>query len=304
MMNLMSGLSGSSRRQDDKSLVRALEEKKQRRQDRLRRSIQEAARARTVTAEAVIAYAELLLADDHGRPITPAPHHQLWVRLLCDEHIKKLLIIAPPGSAKTTWAISAYIGCRIGIFPEQSVVIGSASGAIAEKRSLSLRTMTETAEWQATFPGVARAGGMKWDPVEWSLAPNGKPRAGRLHPTVAASGTGGPVIGSRADVVVADDLLDFENSRTARQRGLVEQWLHNSLLSRLKSRTGRAVVIGTAWHHDDIYAKARKEGGWVVCHVPLLSDGERVYATISYPDNWPYERLGEPIADAQAIATQ
>ena len=129
-----------------------------------------------------------------------------------------------------------------------------------------------------------------------------RPFSGRLHPTVAAYGTGGAITGSRADLVLADDLLDFENSRTAHQRDLVEQWLHNSLLSRRKSRTGRAIVIGTAWHSNDIYAKARREGGWVVCHTPLLSQGAEMYANLSYPDNWPHEMLGEPIAGASVIA--
>jgi hypothetical protein len=246
----------------------------------------------------VAAYAEAHLVDDDGRPIRPAAHHRLWLQLLCDERIKKLLIIAPPESAKTTWTISAYLGCRVGFFPQQNIIIGSVSGTVAEKRSMSLRTMVEHQAWRATFPGVLRAKGMKWDPLEWSVAPDGQPTAGRLHPTVAAYGTGGAITGSRADLVLADDLLDFENSRTAHQRMLVEQWLHNSLLTRRKSRTGRAIVIGTAWHSADIYAKARKEGGWVVCHTPLLSESGEVYATLSYPDDWPHPPLGERVAQA------
>lgn len=260
--------------------------------------IQEAARRKLLTPNVVAAYAELHLVDDAGQPIKPAPHHWLWLALLCDERIKKLLIIAPPESAKTTWAVSAYLGCKIGFYPERSVIIGSASGPVAAKRSLSLRTMTESDYWRETFPTAQRAQGMKWDAMEWSLAPNGEPLSGRLHPTVAAYGTGGAITGSRADEVLADDLLDFENSRTQHQRDLVEQWLHNSLLSRRKSKTGRAIVIGTAWHPGDIYAKARREGGWVVCHIPLLSEQKEVYANLSYPDDWPYEMLGEPVASA------
>lgn len=250
------------------------------------------------------AYAALNLTDDDGLPITPAAHHWLWLKLLCDERIKKLLIIAPPESAKTTWTILAYLGCRIGFYPEQSIIIGSVTGPVAEKRSVSLRTAIESAEWQATFPEIepclSTSSGLRWTTTEWSVAPNGNPHPGRMHPTLAAYGTGGSVIGSRADLIVADDLLNFENSRTAHQRDLVEEWLHNSLLSRRKSRTGRMVMIGTAWHHEDIYSKARREGGWVVCHIPLLSDGNDVAATVSYPDGWKYEMLGEPVGKATA----
>ncbi len=245
------------------------------------------------------AYAELHLRDDFGRPIVPAAHHRLWLRLLCDERIKKLLIIAPPESAKTTWVISAYLGCRIGIFPERSTIIASASGGVAEKRSVSLRTMAESEAWRQTFCGVERAQGMKWTPLEWSLAPGGRPYPGRLHPTIAAYGPGGSITGSRADEVVADDLLDLENSRTEGQREFIKQWTHSSLLSRRKSRVGRSIVIGTPWHAADLYADMRREGGWVVCHTPLLSPGERVYAQLTYPDNWAYEVIGEPVAEAR-----
>lgn len=269
----------------------------------LRATIQRDKAKGVLTPLTVAAYAALNLTDDFGMPITPAAHHWLWLKLLCDERIKRLLIIAPPESAKTTWTISAYLGCRIGFYPEQSIIIGSVSGPVAEKRSMSLRTAVETGEWQATFPDVepVRAkDGFKWETAEWSVAQTGKPLPGRLHPTIAAYGTGGSVIGSRADLVIADDLLDFDNSRTAHQRDLVETWLHTSLLSRLKSNTGQVVVVGTAWHSNDIYAKARKDGGWVVCHIPLLSETNEVIAHLSYPDDWQYETIGQPVGTAAA----
>lgn len=263
---------------------------------RLRAILHEAADAQVITPRAVYAYAELLLQTDSNRPITPAPHHKLWVELLCDWRIKKLLIIAPPESAKTTWTIAAYLGCKVGIFPESNTIIGSVSGSVAEQRALSLRGMVTTEDWQAAFPNVLpvqATSGLKWEAWRWSLAPWGLPTPGRLHATVSAYGTGGSVIGSRADEIIADDLLDEDSSRTAHQRALVARWFHTSLLSRRKARVGRIVVIATAWHHDDIYAQIRREGDWVVCHIPLLSEGETVYAELSYPDDWPYEMMGE-----------
>lgn len=269
--------------------------------------IQSRKAAEALTPDAVAAYAFLHIVDDETLPIIPAAHHWLWLRLLCDVRIKRLLIIAPPEAAKTTWALSAYVGAHTGFYPERSVIIGSVSGPVAEKRSLSLRTQVESPSYRATFPDVLpvkSSKGLKWSTSEWSVAPGGRPRPGRLHPTIASYGTGGSVIGSRADLVVADDLLDFENSRTAHQRGLVEAWFHNSLLSRRKSKTGRVVVIGTAWHHDDLYSHARNDGKWVVCHTPLLEESTTFYAYITYPDSWPFERLGSPVARADIAPIQ
>lgn len=261
--------------------------------------IQAAKERNLLTPNVVAAYAALHLVDDDKRPIRPASHHCLWLTLLCDERIKKLLLIAPPESAKTTWTISAYLGCRIGFYPESNTILGSSASATSVKRSLSLRTMTENKDWQATFPGVRRAAGMKWEYQEWSVAPDGEPTAGRIHPTMSAAGPDGTIEGARADLALADDLLDYDNSRTQHQRDHIENWTHSSFLSRLKSVTGRAVMIGTARHPGDVYNKARAAGGWVVCHLPLLSQSNEVRATLLYPDNWPYEMLGVPIANAK-----
>jgi hypothetical protein len=139
--------------------------------------------------------------------------------------------------------------------------------------------------------------GLPWRTNEWSLAPKGIPHPGRLHPTLAAYGTGGSVIGSRADLVVADDLLNEDNSRTIGGRQFVETWMHRSLLSRRKSRTGRTVVIGTAWHYDDLYNHLQRQGGWVVCHVPLLAESDQVTATLTYPDAFQGRILGQPVGN-------
>lgn len=267
----------------------------------LRETIQRAKAKKNLTPEVVAAYAALHLTDDAGMPITPAAHHWLWLRLICDTRIKRLMIVAPPESAKTTWTLSAYVGCYAGFFPENSTIIGSTSGPVAEKRSLAIRTQVESAAWQLTFPGVLPVTadrGLRWSSLEWSLAPDGQPHPGRLHPSVSAYGTGGSVIGSRADQVIADDLLDYDNTRTQYQRELVETWFHNSLLSRRKARTGRVLIIGTAWHHADLMSKIKREGQWVICHMPLLQEGREFYATITYPDDWPYETMGKPIGQA------
>lgn len=245
-------------------------------------------------------FARLHIQDDvSGQAITPAAHHWLWLRLICNRQIRKLLIIAPPESAKTTWVLQAYMGCSIGFWPEWPRIVAGVSAEVAEKRSLALRAMVDSEEYRKTFPDVARARAMKWEWSEWSVAPAGSARPGRLHPTMAAYGTGGSITGSRAREAIADDLLDFENTRTAHQRQLVDTWLHNSFLSRVLARVGLVRIIGTSWHHDDSYSRLRKAGDWVVCHTPLLSESNEVYANIWYPDDYEGERLGHQVARAE-----
>lgn len=244
------------------------------------------------------AFAALHMTTGDGEPIAPAAHHSLWLRLMCDPFIKKLLIIGTPESAKTTWVL-AYAACLIGFYPQWPGIIAAVSGPVAEKRSLALRNLIESPEYALTFPDVRPAAGMPWTATEWSVAENGRPHAGRLHPTVAAYGTGGSITGSRAAWLIADDILDYDNTRTQGGRTTVNTWFHTSLLSRLMARIGRAVVIGNTYHHDDTYARLRQSEGWVTCHIPLLSEGPEVVATITYPDDF----TGRPIGRMHGVAT-
>lgn len=260
----------------------------------MRENLRKAKAAGVITPDIVAQFAYLHMTDDDGRPIIPAVHHWLWLNLLCDVSIKRLLIIAPPESAKTTWLI-AYLGCSIAFWPEYPRILTSASGQTAGRRSEALRTMTASEEFQKTFPEIKPVEGMSYRAESWGVADQGQARPGRIHPTLSAMGVTGPIIGGRAREAVGDDILDEENTLTALKREKVDTWLHRSFLSRLLSRVGRALIIGTAWHHDDAYSRIRKSGHWVICHTPLLSDTNEFRATLTYPKGWSGQMLGRPM---------
>jgi hypothetical protein len=290
----MPNWSGWSREEKERYLL-LRQEKERRAREAARERIRAFQAKGELTPEVVADFAYLhFINDQTGEPIRPAAHHWLWLRLICNQHIKKLWIIATPESAKTTWLL-AYTACSIGFWPEYPRLIAATTGDVAEKRSIALRTLVQSPEFQRTFPGISRAVGMKWDSAEWSVAPDGKPHRGRLHPTVFSVGTGGSIIGTRAREAIGDDLLDFENTRTQHQRDTVNNWLHTSFISRVVAQVGTIRMIGNAWHHDDAAARARKAGDWVICHTPILSEGPEVFANIWYPEDYQGERLGEPV---------
>lgn len=267
--------------------------------NRRRRFLQEAKKRKTINAEVLANFAYVHLRNDEtGLPLWPADHHWLWLHLLTDFKIKKLLIIAPPESAKTTWLL-AFLALCIATWPDRPNIMAAAGGDTAKKRGIALRNIIESPAFATTYPDVSRAVGMVYTLHEWSVADGGQPEPGRLHPTMFSTGTGGQITGSRAFIAAADDLLDFENTRTTQKRETVDQWLHNSFLSRVYARRGLVRMIGTAWHHDDSYSRIRRRGDWTICHTPLLSDTAEVYATINYPVNFAGLKLGQPVAAAQ-----
>lgn len=286
-------------RREREELLRLLEETQARREEEARGRLRTAAaQGLDPTPDLVADFALLHMRDDEGRPLRPAPHHVLWLRLMCDPAIRRLLITAPPESAKTTWTL-AYMAVSIALQPERPRILASSSGPIATRRSLALRAIVESEPFRETFPEVRRAAGLEYMSNAWAVAPEGRPYHGRIHPTVSSYGTDGPVTGGRAAEIMADDLLDERNTRTGYMRGLVWEWMQNSLFSRSMARIGRIIVIGTVWRHDDPYTRLRGLGGWVSCNIPILSAGPEVRAFINYPPRFRGAMLGEPVAAAE-----
>jgi hypothetical protein len=280
-------------------LMQLMEAKATAEEKRRRAFLQEARKRKIINGEVLANFAYVHMRNDEtGAPLWPADHHWLWIDLLTNFSIRKLLIIAPPESAKTTWLI-AFLALVIATYPERPNIIAAVGVDTAKKRAVALRNIIESPAFALTYPEVNRAQGMAYTLHEWSVTEGDQIEPGRLHPTMFATGTGGQINGSRAFVAAADDLLDFDNTRTTQKRETADQWLHNSFLSRVYARRGIVRVIGTAWHHDDSYSRIRRRGDWVVCHTPLLSDTAEVYATINYPVNYTGPKIGQPVAAAQ-----
>lgn len=72
--------------------------------------------------------------------------------------------------------------------------------------------------------------------------------------TVSCVGVGGPVVSRHYDLIVADDLIDEENSRTEGQRAKVREWFYRSFLPTLEPH-GRIFVLGTRYHFEDLYGQ-------------------------------------------------
>lgn len=80
-------------------------------------------------------------------------------------------------------------------------------------------------------------------------------------PTVQALGVQGRILGSRLDLIIVDDVLDFENTRTPEMLQKTLDWFDSSVMSRLTDG-GRVWVIGTPWHPEDLLHVLSRRPGW------------------------------------------
>lgn len=172
-----------------------------------------------------------------------APHMREWADIFM--HPSKTrphtLIIAPPGSSKTSWS-SKFLPCfLIGQDPGLHVGVVTSTAKRATKLSLSCRdTVTDIPEYQQVFPHVKPNKSKGWRQDQWFVE---RPRKDDPDPTMTTCGLFGDILGSRLDFLIFDDVFDEEVafSDTLRDRG--RRWVRNTAMTRLDPSKGRAVAI-------------------------------------------------------------
>jgi len=107
-------------------------------------------------------------------------------------------------------------------------------------------------------------------------------------PTIAAIGTGGAILGARLDWVVADDILDLNNTQTEILRKKVEDWWLEIIDSRVVE-DGRKIVLGTLQHTRDLLCYLSDLDEYFYVHLDALD--KKDFKTTLWPEQWPYERV-------------
>lgn len=163
---------------------------------------------------------------------------------------ENVVIEEPRGSAKTTWGDTITIGWLIAQFPHLRIGLMSKTSDHAKDFSRAIRWTVESNDrFREIFPDV-RPSAAKWTDGQWLV--DGSPWLGSNFANLFAQGAGGQIASKRFDVILCDDILDEENSKTPEQRAAVEEWFWKTLYPCL-APNGVVIVLGTRWAEDDIY---------------------------------------------------
>lgn len=207
---------------------------------------------------------------DYGRYVhgfEPEPFHLDWIASLEDPTIDRLLIVAPPDHAKTQYAVLHLAEYLIGNNPDIHILVLSNTSGQANRKGVGARnTIAHNPRYHAVFPGI-KPDPLKWAEHEWKVQ---RADPGDKDATLLSAGLFGPITGSRADIILYDDINDEENTATAYQREKAQQWIESTAMSRLVTG-GRAIGIMTRWHHRDM-AQVWMDEGWTVLNYPALND--------------------------------
>lgn len=208
-----------------------------------------------------------------------APH--LWwladkVMALLSGEKRFLAVSMPPGHGKSE-LLSKYLPTYfLGMNPAARVIQCSYAESLTlewSKVGRELLNQHGPAVFGVDVP--ARSSAKSWDIFQFD------PKAGRPRRRgyLRAAGRGGPITGKRAELLICDDLIkDDEEASSQAMRDKAWNWFNKVALTRL-TKVGRAVVVMTRWHHDDIIGRLedrKRRGldtrGWEIVNLPAIAE--------------------------------
>ena len=206
------------------------------------------------------AWASLALAP---RGHQPAAHHLLLIReleALAAGRTDRLMLLLPPGSAKSTYASLVFPPWWLARFPHSSIIATSHTSSLARHFGRGVRALVEQHS--------VRLG--------YALDPTSR-AAHRFQTSTGAeyyaTGVRGPITGRRADLILIDDPVKSQaeaDSPAAREQ--LWNWFRSDLATRLKPG-GRIVLIMTRWHPDDLGGRILEgPDSWRLLRLPALAE--------------------------------
>jgi predicted phage terminase large subunit-like protein len=199
------------------------------------------------------------------RGFSPARHHLLLLARLAElarQAEGRLIVMMPPGSAKSTYASVVFPAWWLLRRPRARIIAACHTEALAASFGRQVRALV--AEHGADF-GVTLA---RDDRAAARFATG----AGGSYFGV---GVRGPLAGRRADLIVIDDpVRGWAEADSAAAREALWDWFRADLITRL-APGGRCVLVMTRWHEDDLAGRLIGGGeAWARIALPALAEAD------------------------------
>jgi hypothetical protein len=209
-------------------------------------------------AESLVDYARAI--DIPGAPVSEDPESDFFLPLetqMAAHHILlltelqrcietpfgRLIIMAPPGSAKSIYAGAVATTWAMGKIPGFKIVSTSYAGAPAMRSARRAQLICKSAAYQAIWDGkvvpIKGSQGIE----EWSLS-NGS--------TMLSAGLMGGITSSRADFGLVDDpVAGREEADSPQQQVKTKQAYDDDFMTRLKPAASICIIM-TRWNESDL----------------------------------------------------
>src|SRR5437762_5839694 len=244
----------------------------------------EAAKARQSPNE----FATFCFTDPAGRPLRQAALHR-DLQAFLGRH-PRALIELPRDHGKSV-QVCIRLLWELGHDPGLRVKIVCSSDALAVERCrFLLDAIAGNALLHLVFPHLRPR--HPWGVSGFTID---RP-ASVIGPSVTAFGVRTASTGSRADLLVCDDIVDVQALHSRAEREGVKRVVHENLMNLLEPN-GRFWGLFTPWHLDDLNALLKHNPVYALFRRPVGDDLEPVW-----PEKWTRERLAERRAEIGSLS--
>lgn len=215
--------------------------------------------------------------------------------------LSRVLVNVPPNHAKTMTVTINYVTYRLCMNPNLNCLLVSKTQDQAKKFLYAIKqrlTHPRYADLQMRFGPVDgfRATADEWSQTKIYLGGEARDSDSK-DPSVEALGMGGQIYGSRADLIILDDVVSLSNVAEHEKQ---MSWIRQEVASRLPPGGGQLAIVGTRVAPVDLYKELMNPDHYTDGSVPytmlrmpaVLKYGERPEDSITL---WPKSEqpLGE-----------
>lgn len=230
-------------------------------------------------------FCHFVLRDErNGKPIQQAPMHHEWHSILSDKNSPNVVIWSHVEGGKSNQIAIGRALYELGLDPMLKIAVISNTNDLAKKITRQTgQYITKSKDLHEVFPHLVPTDdpGLQWRAQALTVK---RPGMGGKDPSIQACGMHGNIIGSRVDLLILDDVLDFENTNTPGPRDDAYRWI-KYIMGRMTA-DGRIWAVGNSWHPEDALHRLEKDGFRGFRFPVVLPNGK-----VTWPQRWSLSRI-------------
>lgn len=196
------------------------------------------------------------------------PQHQRWIADWLQNGPKRRGVLAWRGSAKT-WVTLAYCMWRLFVDNECRVLLVSKSEKHSRDSLYMARNWIDNIEFLKHLAPDRRSG-QRDSAIKFDIGPASPDRV----PSFTAASITGQITGTRANLIIGDDVETGQNTLTLEMRTRLREMVKE--FDNILIPGGDIVYLGTPWHEESVYWSLAESGYSFRSYPSRVPAGEQV----------------------------
>lgn len=195
-----------------------------------------------------------------------------WLTAVRKRQVTRLIMNVPPRTGKTTKATICFPDWQWATDPAHCFMFGSYALSLSTEHSIARRHLISSPWYQALWGDKFRLASDQNKKEQFDNDHRGQ---------MIATSVGGTATGKGADTIIIDDPLSASQALSEAERKTANDWIDNTIKSRLNDpSSGAIVIIMQRLHELDCtgYQLELEKGAWEHVSIPLEAEEQKTYS--------------------------